>query len=107
MLVLDPVSCERLEAACAAAGTRISRTYSSTVSEVHTPRLVASRDNLTIGYTPPARIVHRGHSQMSPPEAELAPVVTPEQLMVSLEELDSEVGQATRRRTSSASRHIA
>lgn len=90
---------ERLDAACAAAGTRISRVHSSTVSEMHTPRTTASCDGSAVGDTPSARRAHRGDSQMSPREVALAPVVTPEHLMASLEDLEAEFGPPSGDRT--------
>lgn len=72
---------------------------------MHTPRTITSRRSSTIGETPPARITHRGRSQMSPREAALAPMVTPEELMASLEDLDAELGKASGHNTPSASHH--
>lgn len=58
--VLDVAAVKRLEAACAAAGTIISRVFSSTASEMHTPRTTASDVSSTICDTPQPRREKRG-----------------------------------------------
>lgn len=63
-------------------------------SVINTPRTTASDVSSTVCDTPSARRAQRGRSQMSPWEAALAPVVTPEQLLASLEKLDAAMDQS-------------
>lgn len=105
--LLDLTADKRLDAACAAVGTRISRVFFSTVSEALATRAVDSRGSLNVEDNPPARIDRRGTSQMSPRDAKFAPVVTPEQLMASLESLDANLGEAAGHHTPLALHHLA
>lgn len=85
---------------CKVQPEQISRTYATTVSEMHTPPAITYLGSSTIGDTPPTRITHLGRSQMSSREAALLPVVTSEERMASLEDMDATLGQASGHNTS-------
>lgn len=97
--VLDSPAEKQLDAACAATGARISRVFSSPVSEMHTTRKTVSDASSAMGDTPPARLTHRGLLQISTREPAFAPVMTIEQLIESLDDLDAEPSQAAGRYT--------